>query len=336
LPLLSVATLATIIAAQAVISGAFSLAAQAVRLRYLPRLTVRHTSTGHAGQIYVPMVNWLLAACVCILVIGFGSSSRLAAAYGLAVTGTMLVTTLLAFGLLGRIAVFSRWLVGMLLGVFLLIDMAFLGANAAKISQGGWVSLLVGGIAYLMLSTWIRGRELLVRRLNDKATPLEELVSRQSREPLPRVPGTAIYLTAGRFGAPISLTHNMQINKVLHEQVIVLTVVTRDEPYVALTDRLKIRHFGDNVFRVRIYYGYDQQPNIPDALAFCRSQGLAVDMNDTSFFLSREHLVSTPREGMARWRERLFIRMAMNAESAMSFWRIPPERVIELGLKVEL
>ena len=336
LPLLSVATLATIIAAQAVISGAFSLAAQAVRLRYLPRLTVRHTSTGRAGQIYVPMVNWLLAACVGILVIGFGSSSRLAAAYGLAVTGTMLVTTLLAFGLLGRIAVFSRLIVGLLLGGFLLIDMAFLGANTAKIAQGGWVSLLVGGIAYLALSTWILGRELLVRRLNDKATPLEELVSRQSREPLPRVPGTAIYLTAGRFGAPISLTHNMLINKVLHEQVIVLTVVTRDEPYVPLTGRVKIRHFGDNVFRVRIYYGYDQQPNIPDALAFCRSQGLAVDMNDTSFFLSREHLVSTPREGMARWRERLFIRMAMNAESAMSFWQIPPERVIELGLKVEL
>ncbi len=336
LPMLALATLVTIIASQAVISGAYSLAAQAVRLRYLPRLTVRHTSTGQSGQIYVPAVNWLLAVGVVILVLSFGSSSRLAAAYGLAVTGTMVVTTLLAFGLLSRVPPLRRAVFAVLLLGFLLIDSAFLGATAAKIMQGGWVSLLIAGAVYVLLSTWIRGRELLVTRLNDKAMPLEELVSRQGHAPLPRVAGTAIYLTAGRFGAPLSLTHNMLINKVLHQQVIVLTVVTRDEPWVPLSGRIKIRHFGDQIYRIRIYYGYNQQPDIPDALAYCRSYGVDVDLSTTSFFLSREHLVSTPREGMAPWRERLFIRMAMNAESAMLFWKIPPERVIELGLRVEL
>ncbi len=336
LPLLSLATLATIIASQGVISGAFSLAAQAVRLRYLPRLAVRHTSKGRYGQIYVPAVNWLLALSVVLLVVSFGSSSRLAAAYGLAVTGTMVVTTLLMFGLLRRVSRHHWRFAGLLFGLFLLVDLSFLMANATKIPRGGWVSLLIGGVIYLLLWTWIRGRELLVTRLNEKAVPLEELVSRQGHNPLPRVPGTAVYLTAGRFGAPLSLTHNMMINKVLHAQVIVLTVVTRDEPWIPLAERVKIRHFGDQIYRVRIYYGYNQQPNIPDALAYCRSQGLTVDLAEASFFLSREHLVSTPRDGMPRWCERLFIRMAMNAENAMAFWQIPPDRVVELGLKVEL
>ena len=335
-PLLGLATLATIIASQAMISGAFSLAAQAVRLRFLPRLSVRHTSKGRMGQIYVPAVNRVLALCVILLVLGFGSSSRLAGAYGISVTGTMVVTTLLAFGLLGRIWRLNLVLTGLVFAVFLMIDFGFLAANSTKILQGGWVSLVIGAAVFLLLSTWIRGRELLVRRLNEKAVPLEEIASRQGHDPLPRVPGTAVYLTAGRFGAPLSLLQNVLINKVMHEQVIVLTVVTRDEPWVPLEGRIKIRHFGGNIFRVRIYYGYNQEPDIPDALAFCKAQGLAVDPEDTSFFLSREHMVSTAREGMAQWRERLFIRMAMNAENAMVFWRIPPDRVVELGLMVEL
>ena len=335
-PLLGLATLSTIIASQAMISGAFSLAAQAIRLRFLPRLSVRHTSVGRMGQIYVPAVNRVLAVGVILLVLGFGSSSRLAGAYGIAVTGTMVVTTLLAFGLLGRIWRFNLLLTGTLFVVFLLIDLGFLAANTTKIFQGGWVSLLIGGAVFLLLATWIRGRELLVKRLNEKAVPLEEIASRQGHDPLPRVPGTAVYLTAGRFGAPLSLLQNSLINKVLHEQVIVLTVVTRDEPWVPLADRIKIRHFGGNIFRIRIYYGYNQEPNIPDALTYCKHQGLSIDMEDTSFFLSREHMVSTAREGMAQWRERLFIRMAMNAENAMVFWRIPPDRVVELGLMVEL
>lgn len=335
-PLLALATLSSIIASQAVISGAFSLTAQAVRLRYLPRLSVRHTSAGRYGQLYVPAVNWMLALCVASLVIAFGSSARLASAYGLAVTGTMAVTTLLAFGLLGRILPVNRWLTAALFIFFLLLDMGFLLANSTKILQGGWVSLAIAGLVFVILSSWIRGRELLVNRLNEKAVPIEELVTRLTHEALPRVPGTAIYLTASRFGAPPSLSSNMRINKVLHEQVIVLTVVTRDEPWVPLTDRVKIRHFGGQIYRVRIYYGYNQEPNIPDALAYCKTQGIHVDMTQTTFFLSREHMVCTAREGMATWREWLFIRMAMNAENAMLFWRIPPERVVELGLMVEL
>ena len=335
-PLLGLATLSTIIASQAVISGAFSLTAQAVRLRYLPRLRVRHTSSGRFGQIYVPTVNWMLAFCVAALVIAYGSSARLASAYGLAVTGTMTVTTLLAFGLLGRIVHLNRWLTGLLFIFFLLLDVGFLIANSTKIFQGGWVSLAIAGLLFLVLSSWIRGRDLLINRLNERAIPIEELVTRLAHEALPRVAGTAIYLTAGRFGAPPSLSSNMRINKVLHEQVIVLTVITRDEPWVPLSDLVKIRHFCGQIYRVRIYYGYNQEPNIPDALAYCKTQGIHVDMVQTTFFLSREHMVSTAREGMATWREWLFIRMAMNAENAMRFWRIPPERVVELGLMVEL
>ena len=336
IPLLGLATLATIIASQAVISGAFSLAWQSVQLGYLPRLSVRHTSLGQAGQIYMPAVNWWLAFSVAVLVLCFGSSSRLAAAYGLAVTGTMVVTTLLAFGLLGRIWRSSPLLAGLVFSLFLLIDLAFLAANSAKIVQGGWVSLAVGGVVFLILSTWKRGREMLFKRLLDKAAPLEEIVSRLGREPIPRVSGTAIYLTGARFGAPATLARNLEINKVLHERIIVLTVVTRDEPWVPLDERIKIRHFGGQVYRVRIYYGYNQEPNIPEALQFCQSMGLDIDLAEASFFLAREHMISTLREGMAQWRERLFIRMAVNAENPMVFWRIPPDRVVELGLMVEL
>ena len=335
-PLLGIATLATIIAAQAVISGAFSLAAQAVQLGYLPRLAVRHTSPGKAGQIYVPAVNWLLAFCVMALVLSFSSSNRLAAAYGIAVTGTMVVTTLLAFGLLDRIGGGWRRLTGLAFGIALVVDAAFLAANSSKLLAGGWVSLAIGGAVYLVLSTWKQGRELLLSRLYNRGTPLEELVSRLSHESLPRVPGSAVYLTAGKFGAPKALLQNMAINKVLHEQVLILTVVTRDEPWVPLARRAKIRHFGGEIYRVRVYYGYNQEPNIPDALTFCKTMGLTLDLAETSFFLAREHLVCTARVGMAPWRERLFIRMAMNAENAMVFWRVPPERVVELGLMVEL
>ena len=336
LPMLGLATMATIIASQAVISGVFSLSSQAVRLRYLPRLHVAHTSEGRLGQIYVPSLNWLLAFCVLILVLGFGSSSRLAVAYGISVTGTMAVTTLLAFGLLGRIWGRNLVLTGVLFMVFLFMDLAFLTANSTKLMHGGWVSLVIAGTVYTLMSTWIRGRELLVSRLNQKGVPIEELVSRPGYQALPRVSGTAVYLTAGRFGAPLSLIHNIMINKVLHKQVIILTVVTRDEPWVPLTDRLKIRNYSGHIYRVRIYYGYNQEPNIPEALAYCQDQGIAIDIINTTFFLCREHLVSSAREGMAPWREKLFIRMAMNAENAMMFWRIPPERVVELGLMVEL
>jgi len=336
IPLLAIATLTTIIAAQGVISGAFSLAAQAVRMRYLPRLAVRHTSLGHSGQIYVPAVNWILAVGTAALVIGFGSSSKLATAYGLSVTGSMVVTTLLAFGLLRRIWRVPILVTGVLFSGFLFIDLGFLVANLPKLWQGGWVSIAISGSVFIFLTTWVRGRELLVQRLNAKAIPIEELVAKVAHSVLPRVTGTAVYLTASRFGAPLSLLHNMAMNQVVHEKVIILTVVTRDEPSIPLEHRLKIRHYGGEIYRVRIYYGYNQEPNVPEALAFCRSEGLEIDLDQTSFFLTREHMISSTSNGVATWRERLFIRMAMNAENAMRFWHIPPERVVELGLMVAL
>lgn len=336
LPLLGLSTLTTIIASQAVISGAFSLAAQAVRMRYLPRLAVRHTSEGRSGQIYVPTVNWLIALGTAALVIGFGSSTRLASAYGISVTGGMVVTTVLAFGLVRRFS----WVVSiplcLLLLFFLLIDLGLLAANLPKVFQGGWVSLVMGGTTFVLLTTWVRGRELLVQRLNARQVPIEEIVTRICRLGAVRVSGTAIYLTASRFGAPLSLLKNLEINQVVHEKVMILTVVTRDEPYVPLQDRIKIRHYGGDIYRVRIYYGYNEEPNIPEALATCKLQGLDIDLDAATFFLTREHMISENQAGIAPWRERLFIRMAMNAESAMRFWHIPPDRVVEMGILVSL
>lgn len=335
-PLLALATLATIIASQAVISGAFSVARQAAQLGYLPRLAVVHTSSGKIGQIYLPTINWLLAACVTALVLGFESSSRLAAAYGIAVTGGMVVSTLLAFTVLRQVWHWHKWTSRAMAGAFLIIDLAFFAANSPKLLHGGWFSLAAGALVFTILSTWKRGRELLMKRLQARAMPLEVLRARLAADPPVRVPGTAVYLTAGRRGVPQSLLHNLASNKALHERIIILTVVTRDEPWVSRDERLKIRHFGDGLYRVRVYYGFNQAPSIPDALELCKDKGLSINLVDTSFFLARESLISTSRPGMAIWRERLFIRLARNAESAMAFWRIPPDRVVELGLMVEL
>ncbi len=336
IPLLALATLATIIASQGVISGAFSLAAQAVRMRYLPRLAVRHTSLGHSGQIYVPVVNWVLAFATFALVIGFGSSSKLATAYGISVTASMVVTTLLGFAILRRIWRVPVILTGLLFTGFLAVDLGFLTANLPKLWQGGWVSIVVSGSIFVLLTTWVKGRDLLVQRLNARAMPIEELVSKVAHSGFPRVKGTAVYLTASRFGAPLALLHNMAMNQVVHEKVIILTVVTRDEPFIPLESRLKVRNYGGEIYRVRIYYGYNQEPNVPEALLFCKSQGLDVEPETASFFLTREHMISQHANGMSTWRERLFIRMAMNAENAMRFWHIPPERVVELGHMVAL
>lgn len=336
LPMLALATLATIIASQSVISGAFSLAAQAVRMRYLPRLAVSHTSLGHSGQIYVPVVNWVLAIGTFALVVGFGSSSKLATAYGISVTASMVVTTLLGFGILRRIWRVPVVVTALLFIAFLGIDVGFLIANLPKLWQGGWVSIAVSGAIFVLLTTWVKGRDLLVQRLNARAMPIEDLVEKVAHSALPRVKGTAVYLTASRFGAPLALLHNMAMNQVVHEKVIILTVVTRDEPSIPLDNRIKVRHYGGDIHRVRIYYGYNEEPNIPEALTFCRSQGLDVDTENASFFLTREHMISQNANGISTWRERLFIRMAMNAENAMRFWHIPPEQVVELGHMVTL
>lgn len=335
-PLLGLATLTTIIASQAVISGAFSVAWQAVQLDYLPRLRIIHTSTGKVGQIYIPTVNWILLAAVAALVLGFRSSAELAAAYGIAVTGTMAVTTLLAFAVLNKLWRWNLWLSSLIAGAFLSIDLSFFLANSAKIAHGGWFPLAAAALLYALMSTWREGRQLLMKRLNEKAMLLEDLLARLETDPPPRVPGTAVYLTAGRRGVPQSLLQNLATNKVLHEQVIILTVVTRDEPWVPHSERIKIRHFGDRIYRVRVYYGFNQQPSILEAVERCREAGLPMALETTSFFLGRETMLATPRPGLAGWREWLFIRLARNAEAATSYWHIPPDRVIELGLIVEL
>ncbi|MDV3240742.1 MAG: potassium transporter Kup [Methylocaldum sp.] len=336
LPLLILATITTVIASQAVISGVFSTTLQAIQLGYLPRVRIYHTSLFFPGQIYLPTVNWLLLAAVFTLVVQFESSQRLAAAYGIAVTGTMVITSLLAFFVFKRLWQW-RWMTSLaVVGCFLIIDTAFLMANSLKFTQGGWIPLGVGVVLFTVMTTWQQGRTLLGKRLNERAISFETLLMRFHAEPPRRIPGTAIYLTAGRRGVPQSLLNNLAINKILHERVIVLTVIVKDVPWVPRSERIKIRHFGDELYRVKIYFGFNQEPNVPDALALCKERDLEIDLANASFFFSREAVISTPRPGMALWRERLFIRLARNTESAMDFFRIPPDRVIELGTVVEI
>jgi KUP system potassium uptake protein len=336
LPLLVLATLTTVIASQAVISGVFSTTLQAVQLGFLPRVSIYHTSLFYPGQIYMPAVNWILLAAIFALVVQFESSDRLAAAYGIAVTGTMVITSLLAFFVLRKLWHWG-WIACLaLVGSFLIIDSAFLMANSLKFTQGGWIPLGIGAVLFIVMTTWQRGRSLLARRLNERAISFETLLLRLRTNPLRRIAGTAIYLTSGRRGVPQSLLNNLAINKILHERVIVLTVIVKDVPWIPRSERIKIRHFGDELYRVKIYFGFNQEPNVPDALALCKEQGLEIDLAGSSFFFSREALISTPRPGMALWRERLFIRLARNTESAMDFFRIPPDRVIELGTVVEI
>lgn len=336
LPLLVLATITTAIASQAVISGVFSTTLQAVQLGYLPRVRIYNTSLVFPGQIYMPTVNWLLLGAIVAVVVQFESSQRLAAAYGIAVTGTMVITSLLAFFVLKRLWQWS-WVVSVAtVGCFLIVDTAFLLANSLKFTQGGWIPIAVGIVLYTVMTTWQQGRKLLGRRLNERTISFETLLMRLRTDPPRRIPGTAIYLTAGRRGVPQSLLNNLAINKILHEQVIVLTVIVKDVPWVPRSERIKIRHFGDRLYRVKIYFGFNQEPNVPNALALCKERGLDVDPRSASFFFSREAVVSTPRPGMAPWRERLFIRLARNTENAMDFFRIPPDRVIELGTVVEI
>jgi len=335
-PLIGLATLATIIASQAVITGAFSVTRQAIQLGYLPRMQIIHTSEQEMGQIYIPFVNWALMSGVIVLVLGFGSSSNLAAAYGIAVTGTMTIDTILGF-----VVVFALWrwnriiiLLGLLL--FLAVDFAFVGATAIKIINGGWFPLLVGVLVFALLSTWKRGRALLLQRMQTGSIALEPFVQSMIAHPPTRVSGTAIFLTANKEGVPHALLHNLAHNKVLHERIVFLTVITEDVPYVAPNKRVQIEDMGHGFYRLFLHFGFQDSPNIPKALLLCKLSGLTFDMMQTSFFLSRETIISTGMPGMAKWREHLFITMARNAESAMSFFRIPTNRVIELGSQVEI
>jgi KUP system potassium uptake protein len=334
--LVVLATMAAIIASQALISGAFSLTRQAIQLGYCPRLEVAYTSAHHQGQIYISQVNWTLMIATLGLVLGFRSSSALAAAYGIAVTLTMLITTMLAYLVARGAWGVRRAVAGSIALFFFLIEFSFFGANLLKVAHGGWFPLVVGAIVYTMLSTWKRGRALLASRMREKLYPFDRFLQDIEAFPPQRVRGTAIFMTSNLTGTPPTLLHNLQHNKVLHERVVLLTVVTSDVPYVAKDQRSQVEPLGNGFYRLTLRYGFMEEPDVPDALSQATAQGFRIDLNDTTFFLGLETLLATRRPGLPLWRERLFVLISRNAVRANAFFKIPPERVVELGMQVEL
>jgi KUP system potassium uptake protein len=335
LPLVVLATMATVIASQAVISGAFSITRQAVQLGYLPRLRILHTSAATEGQIYIPFINWTLLVLVIMLVLGFETSSNLAAAYGISVTGTMFISTCMMGILIVYVWKWNRWLAGLVIGTFLIIDGAYFTANLTKIPDGGWFPLAVGLFAFTMLTTWARGRFLMNQRLTESAMPMEVFIKSASRAAA-RVPGTAVFMTSTPQGVPHALLHNLKHNKVLHERILILTVVIDEVPFVDLEDRVEVVDLGENFYRMILRYGFMQQPDVPATLKIVENCGPQIKMMDTSFFLARQTLLASERPGMAIWREKLFAWMLRNAESAMEFFKLPTNRVVELGSQVEI
>jgi KUP system potassium uptake protein len=335
-PLVVLATAAAIIASQALISGAFSITRQAIQLGLAPRLEVEHTSAREMGQIYIPQVNWALMFATLIIVVGFGSSGALAAAYGLGVTLTMVITGLLLF-----VIMTERWrwpvpVAASVMAVFLTIDLAFFGANALKIPQGGWVTLSIALLLFTLMTTWKTGRRLVAERLTARAMPLDDFIDMISKIGPARVPGTAVFMTAQPVGTPPALAHNVRYNKVLHNHVVVLTVGTAQRPHVPVDERVSVEAVGHGLFNVRVQYGFMEDPDVPAALLQAREQGLPLDVDDLTYFLGRETIIVTARRGMSEWREKLFVLMARNAVRANTFFRLPPERVVELGVQVEM
>lgn len=335
-PLVVLATMAAVIASQAIISGAFSLTRQAVQLGYLPRVNVIHTSATEIGQIYIPGINWALMLATVGLVIGFRSSSGLANAYGVAVTTTMVITTVLAYVVTRRLWGWSAWQAWLVTGVLLFVDLAFFAANMIKIEAGGWFPLVVAAAVYTLMSTWKRGRELLFRRLRERAIPLDILLADIAADPPIHVPGTAVFMTPNERSTPHALVHNLTHNKVLHEQVVFLSVRTEEVPLVPPAERVQVEDLGNGFYWVTARYGFMQDPSVPDILERAKGHGLEVRLEATTFFLGRETLLATERPGMARWRERLFAFMSQNARRATAFFKIPPDQVFEVGVQVEM
>jgi len=335
LPLVVLATFATIIASQAVISGAFSVTQQAIQLGFIPRLSIQHTSASAHGQIYIPVVNWALMVMVILLVLFFQNSSNLAAAYGVAVTGAMLIDTCLLTVLIFSLWKWRPWLAIPLLAIFFLIDIAYFAANLTKVPDGGWFPLLVGLVAFTLLTTWAKGRRLMIKRMNEAAMPATIFIKSASNSAT-RVPGTAVFMTTSPDGIPHALLHNLKHNKVLHERVLLLTVRIEDVPYVEEEKTFHLEDLGQGFYRLIIRYGFMQETDVPTALARVESCGPQFRMMDTSFFLARQTLITSRKPGMAVWREKLFAWMLRNAESAMEFFKLPPNRVVELGSQVEI
>ncbi len=334
LPMVGLATMATVIASQAVITGAYSLARQAVQLGLLPRLEVRHTSAEHEGQIYMPLVNSMLLIGVLLLVGLFRSSSALASAYGIAVTGTMVVTACMAFIVIWKVWNWSPFLAGALMAPFLVIDTTFLAANLLKLVEGGWVPLAFAAVISTLMYTWQNGTRLLSEKTRKLETPLDALVAMLEKKPPLRVPGTAVFLTSDPHSAPTALMHSLKHYKVLHENNVVLNVVTAQTPRVAPDDRVKIEPIGKTFSRVTLRFGYMESPNVPRALGIARKLGWQFDIMSTSFFLSRRLLKPATRSEMPRWQDRLFIALARIANDATSYFQIPTGRVVEVGTQV--
>ena len=336
-PMIILATCAAIIASQALISGAFSLTMQAVQLGLIPRLKITHTSHKEYGQIYLPAVNWALMIGCIVVVIGFQTSSKLAAAYGIAVTSTMVITTILLY-----VVARERWnwsfkAAALMCGFFLLIDLAFFGANIIKILDGGWFPLLLATAIFIVMMTWKKGRSILTTRIQSETELLEEFLEKIERRKILRVAGTAIFMNGNATRTPPALLQNLEHNKVLHERIIFLTVKTRPIPFVDAEERIRYEHLGNGFSRLKIYYGYMEEPNIPHELANFEYPGFTFKPADTTFFLGRETIIATKKySGMARWREKLFGLLSRNARSATAYFGIPVNRVVELGEQIEI
>ncbi|HEX8210301.1 MAG TPA: potassium transporter Kup [Longimicrobium sp.] len=335
-PVVLIATAATVIASQALISGAFSLTMQAVKLGYVPRMRIEHTSEREAGQIYIPAINWALMLSCIALVAGFQSSSRLTAAYGVAVTTTMVITTILFFMVERAIWKWSLPLSIAVAGFFLVIDLGFWGANIIKVPHGGWFPLVVGAVVFTLLTTWKKGRRILAERLQERTLPRALFLREVEASPPARIPGTAVFMYSDPNGTPPALLHSLKHYKVLHQTLVFLSVETGEAPYLDAEERARVTRLGDGIFQVVLRYGFMDDVDIPAALHDLHHPDLPMRPMETSYFLGRETLIASKRRGMARWRERLFALMARNAGSAGSYFRLPPNRVVELGAQIEL
>jgi KUP system potassium uptake protein len=336
LPLVFIATAATIIASQAVISGAFSVTHQAVQLGFLPRLRTEHTSEKAAGQIYIPAINWGLLFMVIVLVLGFRESGKLASAYGIAVTGTMLITTIMLGFLVFQVWRWNRALATVTIGLFLVVDGTYFASNITKIPDGGWFPLLVAAISFTVLTTWAKGRQLMRQRLSESALPLSVFI-KSAATSVHRVRGTSVFLSTSADTVPAALLHNLKHNQVLHQRVLILNVKVEEFPYVSAEKRLEIDDAGQGFYRVILHYGYMEEVDIPRDLARIDTCGEPFNMMSTSFFLGRQKLISSKRHaGMALWREKLFAWMLKSSESAMEFFKLPTNRVVELGSQLQI
>jgi len=332
-PVVGIATAATVIASQALISGAFSLTMQAAQLGCLPRVRIEHTSSSIFGQIYIPAVNWALMLACIGLVIGFGTSSSLAAAYGVAVTTTMVITAILFAVVARQRWRWNRWVVVGLTGTFLVIDLAFWGANLIKIPHGGWFPLVVGVVLIVIMATWRRGRELLTERVTGGLLPAELFIADVGRRGAPRVAGTAVFLYGNPEATPPALLHNLKHNKVLHERVLFVSVQVGEAPHSEAGERAEVTALGEGFYRVVLHYGFMEEPDVPAALA---TTALELKPMDTTYFLGRETVVRSRTRRLSRWRSALFTLMNRNAVAASAFFRLPPNRVVELGTQIEL